>query len=147
MAITSSLFTAETKLDKYNISVPGTVNTDDVDVDKDKAPASYNAIMQDYANIKKHFNTLSSQLTKSKSKVKGSKLKSSISKASRNVSNQATYCSNRANDLRVLFILITSFLIFLLTPLFSAIFFSFHKLYLLISSTICRIYCSIYFFF
>ena len=67
MAITSSLFTAETKLDKYNISVPGTVNTDDVDVDKDKAPASYNAIMQDYANIKKHFNTLSSQLTKSKS--------------------------------------------------------------------------------
>lgn len=100
MAINSSLFTVDTKLDKLNISVPATVNTDDVDVNKDKAPASYNAIMTDYTNIKSQFQKLAGQLTKAKSRVKGSKLKGQVGKASSRVQNQGTYCGNRANDLK-----------------------------------------------
>ena len=102
MAIITNIVTAQKNLDGYKTHVPATVNDDEVDVQTD-AKNTYNAIMADYAQIKKSFERLATQLTKTKSKVKGSKLKNNLDKASKKVSNQATYCSNRSKELESAF--------------------------------------------
>ena len=91
------------KVEKYNLSINGKVNTNDVVVDK-KADALYNAIYKNYTELNKYFQAIAKEYKNCASKsVKGEKLVASLKKVAKNCENQGKYCLNRQKNLKTFY--------------------------------------------